>query len=144
FLAADEDNRISIVPSPPSRGTIVDRKVLVLAENVSAYTLEIAPNHVAQLHATTETLAPIVDISARDKRRFRRLRADWKHFDTIPLKTRLTEEEVAKLAAQRFMFPGVEIKARQFRTYPLGATATHVLGYIGRMSPADVRRIDEQ
>src|SRR5690606_15624164 len=61
-----------------------------------------------------------------------------------PAKTRLTEEEVAKLAAQRFMFPGVEIKARQFRTYPLGATATHVLGYIGRMSPADVRRIEEQ
>lgn len=144
FLAAAEDNRISIVPSPPSRGTIVDRKGIVLAENVSAYTLEIAPNHVADLDATIEALSRIVDISARDKRRFRRLRADWKHFDTIPLKTRLTEEEVAKLAAQRFMFPGVEIKARQFRTYPLGATATHVLGYIGRMSPADVRRIDEQ
>jgi penicillin-binding protein 2 len=144
FLAQAEDNRISIVPSPPSRGTIMDRRGIVLAENVSAYTLEIAPNHVEDLEATIEALSRIVEISPRDKRRFRRLRADWKHFDTIPLKTRLTEEEVAKLAAQRFMFPGVEIKARQFRTYPLGATATHVLGYIGRMSPADVRRIEEQ
>jgi len=143
FLAQAEDNRISLVPSPPSRGTIVDRKGIVLAENVSAYTLELAPNHIADLDATIEALSRIVDISARDKRRFRRLRADWKHFDTIPLKTRLTEEEVARLAAQRFMFPGVEIKARQFRTYPLGETATHVLGYIGRLSPADVRRIDE-
>jgi penicillin-binding protein 2 len=144
FLAAAEDNRISIVPSPPSRGTIMDRRGIVLAENVSAYTLEIAPNHVKDLDATIEALSRIVEISPRDKRRFRRLRADWKHFDTIPLKTRLTEDEVARLAAQRFMFPGVEIKAREFRTYPLGDTATHVLGYIGRMSPADVRRIEEQ
>jgi penicillin-binding protein 2 len=144
FLAQAEDNRISLVPSPPARGTIVDRKGIVLAENVSAYTLEIAPNHVADLDATITALSRIVDISARDKQRFRRLRADWRHFDTIPLKTRLTEDEVARLAAQRFMFPGVEIKARQFRTYPLGKTATHVLGYIGRLSPADVRRIDEK
>ncbi len=143
FLAQAEDNRISLVPSPPARGTIVDRRGIVLAENVSAYTLEIAPNHVPDLEATIEALSTIVDISNRDKRRFRRLRADWKHYDTIPLKTRLTEDEVARLAAQRFMFPGVEIKARQFRTYPLGETATHVLGYIGRLSPADVRRIEE-
>src|SRR5690606_40034453 len=117
---------------------------IVLAETVSTCPLELAPTPIAAVEATFEALSRIAAISARDKRRFRRLRADWKHFDTIPLKTRLTEEEVAKLAAQRFMFPGVEIKARQFRTYPLGATATHVLGYIGRMSPADVRRIDEQ
>lgn len=144
FLAQAEDNRISLVPAPPARGTIVDRRGIVLAENVSAYTLEIAPGHIENLDATIAALAEIIEITPRDKQRFRRLRADWRHFDTIPLKTRLTEEEAARLAAQRFMFPGVEIKARQFRIYPLGATATPVLGYIGRLSPADVRRIDEQ
>lgn len=144
FLAQAEDNRISLVPSPPTRGTIMDRKGIVLAENVSAYTLEIAPNQVVDLEATIDALSQVVEISTRDRQRFARLRADWKHFDTIPLKTRLTEDEVSRLAAQRFMFPGVEIKARQFRSYPLGAAATHALGYIGRIAPVDVRRIDEE
>lgn len=143
FHSQAEDNRISLVPVPPSRGLIYDRNGLLLADNVSAYTLELVPSMVNGLDRTIEELGSIVEISQRDRRRFRRLLEDSKNYESIPLKTRLTDEEVAKLAVQRYRYPGVEIKARQFRTYPLGATASHLLGYIGRISPADKARLEE-
>ena len=144
FHSLAEDNRISLVPAPPTRGRILDRNGIVMADNVSAYTLELAPSQIGDIDATIDALGRIIEISPRDRRRFRRLLIDWKHFDTVPLKTRLSDEEVARLAAVRFMLPGVEIRARQFRTYPLGESASHVLGYIGRISPEDKQRIEER
>ncbi|HRO60820.1 MAG TPA: penicillin-binding protein 2 [Burkholderiaceae bacterium] len=146
FHAQAEDNRIALVPVPPSRGLIYDRNGVLLAENVSAYTLELSPKRIgyAKLDETIDALAEIVEITPLERRRFRRLAAEARTADSVPIKVRLTDEEVARLAVLRFRHPGVEIRARLFRNYPLGQSAVHVLGYIGRISPDDKRRFDER
>lgn len=138
-----ENNRIAVVPIVPNRGLIVDRNGIVLANNYSAYTLEITPSKVDDVEATIEQLSHIVDIQARDRRRFKRLREESKSFESIPIRTRLTDEEVARFTAQRFRFPGVDIQARLFRHYPYGELASHVLGYIGRINQREADAMDE-
>jgi len=137
-----EDNRISVVPLVPNRGLILDRNGVVLARNESQYTLEINPQKVENVEATISQLATVVDVSPRDRNRFRKLRAEVKGADSLPIKTRLTDEEVARFTANAYRFPGVEIKARLFRNYPMGELGSHVLGYIGRISEKDVERLD--
>lgn len=143
FQAQAEDNRIAVVPVPPARGVIYDRNGVLLAENVSAYTVELAPRQLANLDQTIEEVGKLIEIGPREKRRFKRLLEDTRNSEWLPLKTRLTDEEVARVAAQRFRLPGVEVRARLFRNYPLGETASHVIGYIGRISPDDKRKFDE-
>ena len=138
-----EDNRISLVPIVPNRGLIVDRNGVVLARNYSAYTLEITPSRVKDLEATIDALAAIIDVQPRDRKRFRRLLEESRNFESLPIRTRLTDEEVARFIAHRFRFPGVDIKARLFRQYPFGAFASHFLGYIGRVNDKDLERIEE-
>lgn len=139
-----EENRISVVPVVPNRGLIVDRNGVVLARNFSAYTLEITPSKIRDpLDEVIEDLSTLVEIQPKDRRRFKRLLDEAKHFESVPIRTRLSDEEVARFTAQRFRFPGVEIQARLFRQYPLGETASHVIGYIGRISQKDAEKIDE-
>jgi len=138
-----EDNRISIVPIPPNRGLIFDRNGVVLARNYSAYTLELTLSKIADLDGTINALARLVDIQPRDRRRFQRLREESKGRDNLTLRTRLTDEEVAVLAVNRYRFPGMDIKGRPFRQYPLGEVASHVVGYISRIDDQDVDRIEE-
>ena len=138
-----EDNRISLVPIVPNRGLIVDRNGEVLARNYSAYTLEITPSQVPDLEATIDALAEFITIEAKDRKRFRKLMEESKRFESLPIRTRLTDEEVAKFIARRYRFPGVDIKARLFRQYPKGAFASHVLGYIGRITERDLARIED-
>ena len=138
-----ESNRIAIVPIVPNRGLIKDRHGVVLASNYSAYTLEINPEKVADLDGTIEALGQLVDIQPRDKRRFKRLLEEAKHTDSLPIRTKLTDEEVARFTAQRFRFPGVEIKARLFRSYPLGDVGAHLIGYIGRINQAEKKAMDD-
>jgi len=139
-----EDNRISIVPIPPNRGLIMDRNGVVLARNYSAYTLEIMPAKVANVDATINALAEIVDIQARDRSRFKKLLAETRNAESVPIRTRLTDEEVARFAANRYRFTGVEIKARLFRQYPFDAVASHVIGYIGRINDKDAEKLVEE
>ncbi len=136
-----ESNRIAIVPIVPNRGVITDRNGVVLAESYSAYTLELTPAKISNLEATIDELADIVDVQPRDRRRFKKLLEESKNFETLPLRTRLSDEEVARFAVNRYRFPGVEIKARLFRQYPYGEIASHVVGYIGRINDHDVERI---
>jgi penicillin-binding protein 2 len=138
-----EDNRISIVPIQPNRGLILDRNGVVLARNYSAYTLELTLSKIPDLQGTINALGKLVDISPRDRRRFQKLREESKGADNLPLKTRLTDEEVAVLAANRYRFPGVDIKGRLFRQYPLGELASHVVGYISRIDDRDVEKIED-
>ena len=138
-----EDNRIAIVPLQPNRGLIVDRNGVVLARNYSAYTLELTLSKIADLEGTIDALSAIVDIQPRDRRRFQRMREEPKSPDSLPIRTRLTDEEVAKLAVNRHRFPGVDIKGRLFRQYPLGEVASHVVGYLGRIDDRDLERIEE-
>ncbi len=138
-----ESNRTAVVPIVPNRGLILDRNGLVLATNYSAYTLEITPSKVANLEETIDQLNAVVEISARDRRRFKKLMDESKSFESLPIRTRLLDEEVARFAAQRFRFSGVEIKARLFRTYPYGELASHVVGYIGRINQTEKEDIED-
>lgn len=141
--AQAESNRTSIVPIVPNRGLIMDRNGVVLASNYSAYTLEITPSKSGGVEDTLDELAQVVDITPRDRRRFKKLMEESKSFESLPIRTRLTDAEVARFAAQRFRFPGVEIKARLFRNYPYGELASHVIGYIGRINRAEKEKIDD-
>ena len=139
-----ENNRTAIVPIVPNRGVIMDRNGVVLATNYSAYTLEITPSKaVVPLDELIEQLAGVIDIQSRDKRRFKKQMDESKSFESVPIRNRLTDEEVARFAAQRYRFPGVEIKARLFRNYPYNELASHVIGYIGRINQAEKAKIEE-
>ncbi|MEO6276404.1 penicillin-binding protein 2 [Roseateles sp.] len=143
FAERAESNRIAVVPIVPNRGLIKDRNGVVLASNYSAYTLEINPEKVNDLDATIEALGEVLEIQSRDKRRFKRLLDEARHTDSLPIRTKLTDEEVARFTAQRYRFPGVEIKARLFRSYPLGEVGAHLIGYIGRINQAEKKAMDE-
>jgi penicillin-binding protein 2 len=133
-----ENNRIAVVPVVPNRGLIVDRNGVVLADNYSAYTLEITRSQLqAPLDEVIDQLGGVIEVEQRDRRRFKRLMEDSKTFESIPIRTKLSDAEVARFTAQRYRFPGVEIKARLFRNYPYGELASHVLGYIGRINQAE-------
>ena len=143
YRAKAEENRISIVPLAPARGLILDRNGEVLARNYLAYTLEIFPAQVADLEATIAELAEYVDIQPRDRARFKKLLQETRNAESLPIRTRLTDEEVARIAAHRWRFTGVDIRARLFRQYPNGEVASHALGYIGRVTTRDQERLEE-
>ncbi len=144
YLEQAENNRTAIVPIVPNRGLITDRNGVVLATNFSAYTLEITPSKVGNLEETLEALSQVVEISNRDRRRFKRIREEFKSLESVPIRTKLSDEEVARFAAQRYRFPGVDIKARLFRNYPFGEVGSHVVGYIGRINQKEKERIEEE
>jgi len=134
-----ENNRTTIVPVVPNRGLVLDRNGIVLATNFSAYTLEITPSRLTagSLERTIDELSRVIEIQPRDRRRFKKLQEETKNFESLPIRTRLTDEEVARFAAQSYRFPGVDIKARLFRNYPWGELASHVIGYIGRVNQTE-------
>lgn len=138
-----EANRISIVPIVPNRGLILDRNGVVLAHNFSAYTLEITPSKVGKLESTIDALAQLVEITPKDRKRFKKLLEESHNFESLPIRSRLNEVEVARFSVNRYRFPGVDIKARLFRHYPMGEEMSHALGYIGRINDADLERLDE-
>ena len=144
YTTRAEDNRISLIPIPPNRGIIEDRNGVVLARNYSAFTLEITPSKVDDLDQTIESLGELIDIQPKDKRRFRKLLDESRSFESLPIRTRLSDEEVARFSANRYRFPGVEVKARLFRQYPLGPIASHAIGYINRINKADLESIEEK
>jgi penicillin-binding protein 2 len=139
-----ENNRISIVPVVPNRGLILDRNGAVLAHNYSAYTLEITPNKAGNLDRVISELASIVEVAPRDRKRFRRLLEEGHDYSSLPIRTRLSDEEVARFAVNKYRFPGVDIRARLFRHYPNGEMASHVMGYMGRLTQADLDRLEDE
>ena len=141
--AQAESNRTAVLPIVPHRGLILDRNGIALATNYSAYTLEITPSRVKDVEAVIDELSGIIDIQPRDRKRFKRLREESRNFDSLPIRTRLTDAEVARFTALRFRYPGVEIKARLFRQYPFEDVASHVVGYIGRINRAEKEQIDD-
>ena len=136
-----ESNRIALVPVVPNRGLIVDRNDLILAENYSAYTLEIVVAKTHDLETTLAEIGRLIEITPKHLRRFRKLMAESHEFETVPLKSRLTDEEVAVLAANRYRLPGVEVKSRLFRNYQAGPGMAHVVGFIGRINDADLKML---
>jgi len=143
YTGRAESNRISLVPIAPNRGLILDSKDRVLAENYSAYTLEVTRAHILNLEATLTEVGKLIEITPGQLRRFRRLLSESHEFETVPLKSKLTDEEVAILAANRYRLPGIEVKARLFRNYQAGPGMAHVVGFIGRINDRDLKQLRE-
>ena len=138
-----ESNRISVVPITPNRGLITDKNGVVLAHNFFVYTLEITPSKVDNLDATIEEIKQLVEVSTIDLKRFKKQKTESRTFESIPLRTHLNEVEAAKFAVNRYRFPGVELKSRLFRHYPLGKLGAHMVGYIGRINDKDLIKLAE-
>jgi penicillin-binding protein 2 len=137
-----QSNRIAIAPIVPNRGLILDRNGVELAHSFSAYTLEITPAKTGNLEALIDELATVVDIAPRDRKRFRKLLDESRNFESLPIRSRLTDEEVARFSVNRYRFPGVEIKARLFRHYPHRDLTAHIVGYIGRINNKDLDALE--
>jgi len=137
-----EGNRISMLPLVPQRGNIVDRNGVTLARNFVAYTLEITPSLVGNVEKTIAELSGFIAIEQRDRQRFHKFFRDNRRLDSAPIRTRLSDEEVARFMGQRYRFPGVDVQARLFRNYPNGPLASHLIGYINRISNEDVEEIE--
>ena len=144
YRAKAEDNRIAIVPIPPNRGLITDRNGVVLARNYSAYTLEIFPRRVKSVEETIDQVSELIEITPRDRARLKRLAVETRNPESLPIRTRLSDEEVAKFAANRFRYEGVAIKARLFRQYPFGDVGSHVIGYMGRINQGDQAALEQE
>src|SRR5881394_1908793 len=144
YRAKAEDNRISVVPVTPNRGLMVDRNGVVVARNYLGYTLEIFPKRVRNIERTIDEVSQYVDITNRERVRFRKLLQETRNAESLPIKNRLSDEEVAKFAANRFRFEGVEIKGRLFRQYPFGDVGSHALGYLGRINTQDQAKLEEE
>lgn len=138
-----ENNRISLVPIVPNRGLIYDKNGVILAHNFFVYTLEITPSRVKDLERTIDELGELVEISALDRKRFRKILSESQEFESVPLRTHLNEAEAARFAVNRYRFPGVEIKSRLFRHYPQGQLGSHLVGYIGRINDKDLESLKE-
>jgi penicillin-binding protein 2 len=137
-----ESNRISVVPIVPNRGLIVDRNGVVLARNYSGYTLEINQTKTSDVDATINELSTLIDITSKDRKRFKKLLAENHNFETLMIRNRLSDKEIARFAANQYRFPAVEIKARLFRDYPYGEKMSHLIGYIGRINEADADQLE--
>lgn len=142
FSTLSDDNRISIVPVPPTRGLIYDRNGVLIAQNLPSFSLEIVPEQVTDIDATLKGLADLIHISDNDINRFYRQLDQNAPFNSIPVRFHLSDEEVARFAANRYRFPGADIEARLIRDYPLGDLAVHAIGYVGRINVDELRTID--
>jgi len=142
FSTLSEDNRVKIVPLAPTRGLIYDRNGVELAQNTPTFSLEIVPENVDDMTELLTELGKLVEISDEDNERFRSMLKKKRPFQSVPLRYRLSEEEVARISVNRHRFPGADVQARLTRSYPLGASAVHLLGYVGSMNEEDLQSVD--
>ncbi|NLO79398.1 MAG: penicillin-binding protein 2 [Xanthomonadaceae bacterium] len=144
YSMLSQENRIKLVALPPPRGLIYDRNGVVLAENRPSFRLVLTPEEVRDIDDTLRRLGEIIEISESDLSRFRELLGRSRRFEEIPLKVRLSEEEVARFAIDRHHFPGVEVQAQPTRYYPLGPVASHAIGYVSRINAEELRQLSAQ
>ncbi|MCK9538175.1 penicillin-binding protein 2 [Dokdonella sp.] len=143
FRARSEANRVLTRPLPPARGLIYDRNGVLLADNVAAFRLEVTPEQVADMDAMLAALARVVPLGADDLARFRALRKGKRAYQSVPLRMKLSEEEIARFSVNRWAFPGVDVVPYLTRAYPLGADFAHVVGYVGRIDSDDLATLDK-
>lgn len=144
FRTLSESNRVKILPLAPTRGLIYDRNGIVIAQNTPFYSLDVVPDAIKDMDALLADLSQIVRVSELDRERFKRAVKRRHRFDNVPLRLRLTDEEVARFAVVRHRYPGVDVHARLSRDYPLGSLTAHVVGYMGRINERDLGRIDQR
>ena len=142
YLTRSDDNRIKLRPIVPARGLIYDRSGRLLADNVPAYRLELIREQVSDLEETLRGLSQLLPIGDDELLRFR---ASWKgerRFQSVPLKFRLSEAEVARFAVNRHRFSGVDVVPYLTRRYPYGDLFGHVIGYVSRIDADDAATLD--
>lgn len=143
YTTLSEENRFFISAIPPNRGLIYDRNGVLLAQNLPAYNLELIPERVKNIDATIASLSEIIEITDADIERFKEQLGPYNRFKPIPLRTRLSDEEVARIAVNRHRFVGVDIAAGLIRDYPQDGLMSHTIGYVGRINEAEKERIDK-
>ena len=145
FSGQASSNRITLIPTPPVRGEIVDINGVPLAKNYPVFSLEVIPSRIeGKMEDVIEALKKYVNITPTDLKRFKKYRESYRKFENIPLKLRLTDEEAARLSVHLREFKGVEVNSRTFREYPYGKLTSHFLGYIGRISDKDKEMLEEE
>jgi penicillin-binding protein 2 len=142
YTTLSENNRVKVLPLPPTRGFIFDRNGVLLAENRASYSLEIVPEQVEDMDETLTELTKVMSLDEVDVTRFKKQLRQKRHFDSVPLRFKLTEDEVARFSVQRHRFPGVDIASNLNRYYPLGASGVHAIGYVGRINEQELEVID--
>jgi penicillin-binding protein 2 len=142
YKTLSENNRVNILPIPPTRGLIYDRNGILLAQNIPTFTLELVPEHIPDLKATIDEISKLITISEEDLKRFNKNLKRKRRFEGIPLRFRLNDEEVARLSVKQYRLPGVEIIAALSRQYPLGNMAAHTIGYVGRINEKELRKLN--
>ena len=143
YTTLSKQNQLNLVPIPPTRGLIYDRNGILLAQNQPVFNLEVIPSKLKEdIHTIIEQLQKIVTLSEDDLADFHKQLKRNRRYDSIPLKIKLTDKEVAQFSVNQFRFPGVLVKAQLIRYYPLGASTSDVIGYVGRISEEDEQRID--
>ncbi len=142
FTTLSHENRVSIQPIAPTRGLIYDRNGAVLAQNVPTFSLEIIPEQVPDMEATLQAINALIGVGDSDISRFRAELKRHRGFEGVPLRFRLNEEEVARIAVNRPRLPGVEITSRLARHYPYGELTAHIVGYVGRIDERELKRVD--
>lgn len=143
YTTLSTQNWLDLVPIEPSRGLIYDRNGVLLADNTPVFSLDVIPDKVTDLEKTITTVKKIIELTDNDIIQFRKQLKQHRRFDEIPLKLRLTEEEVATFAENQHLLPGVIVQARLIRRYPFGETFSHVLGYVGRINAEELSEIDQ-
>ena len=143
FSLRSDSNRILTRPLAPGRGLIYDRNGVLLADNVAAFRLEVTPEQVKDMSAMLDALREVVPLSDDDVARFNLLRRNKHSYQSVPLRLKLSEEEIARFAVNRWAFPGVDVVPYLTRSYPLGQEFAHVVGYVGRIDESDLSRIDK-
>jgi len=142
YATLANDNRITIRAAPPTRGLIYDRNGVILAQNLPSFSLEFTPERISNIDETIAAISEIITISESDIDRFKKQLSQQRSFVSIPLRYQLTEDEVSRFAVNRHRFPGVDIEARLIRDYPLGAIASHAIGYVARINETELKRVD--
>lgn len=142
FQARSDSNRILTRPLAPARGLIYDRNGVLLAENVAAFRLEITPEQVKDMDALLADLAATIGVNDDDIARFKALRKGKRAYQSLPLRMKLSEEDIARFAVNRWRFPGVDVVPYLTRYYPKGKEFGHLVGYVGRIDERDLQRLE--
>lgn len=143
FSARSEANRVLTRPLAPARGLIYDRNGVLLAENIAAFRLEVTPEQVHDMPAMLARLGNVIALSDDDLEHFDALRKGKRSYQSIPLRLKLSEEEIARFSVNRWAFPGVDVVPYLTRAYPLGAEFAHTVGYVGRIDVDDLAKLDK-
>lgn len=143
YAAMSEANRVQLQPVPPTRGLIYDRNGVLLADNRPSYSVTILKEEVNDLDATLVALRSLIPITDREVESFKkRLYQRRRPFESIPVRFRLTEDEIAKISVNYHRLPGVRVEAELIRYYPYGKSLVHAMGYVGRINEKELGRVD--